>query len=81
MSALATIVEWKAVWQTVVAAIASGLGIIFAFSLAVLGATRWVDFSRDGRSGAALAAAAMGATAFAVCIAAVVLGIIVMTTK
>ncbi len=81
MNVLATIVEWKAVWQTIVFAIVAGVGVTFAFSLAVLGATRSVDLSRDGRSGAALAAATLGVAAFCVCIAAVVLGIIVMTTK
>jgi hypothetical protein len=80
-SALATIVEWRAVWQTIVAAIVSGLGVTFAFSLAVLGATRSIDLSRDGRGGAALAAALLGVAALGVCVAAAVLGIIVMTTK
>jgi uncharacterized membrane protein YidH (DUF202 family) len=81
MSVLATIVDWSAVWQTIVAAVAAGVGVIFAFSLAVLGATRWIDLSHDGRGAAALAAAVMGLVAFAACIAAVVLGIVVMTTK
>lgn len=81
MSTIATIVEWEALWQTMVAAIASGIGVTFAFSLAVLGATRSIDLNRDGRSGAAIAAAALGVIAFGVCIAAVVLGIVVMTTK
>ncbi len=81
MSVLATIVDWTAVFQTIVAAIVSGVGVTLAFSIAVLGATRWVDLSRDGRGAAALAAATVGVVAFAVCIAAIVLGIVVMTTK
>jgi uncharacterized membrane protein YidH (DUF202 family) len=81
VSVVGTIVDWQAVWQTIVAAVVAGLGITFAFSLAVLGATRWVDLSHDGRNAAAIAAAVMGLLAFAVCIAGVVLGIVVMTTK
>jgi hypothetical protein len=81
VSAIATIVEWKDLWQTIVASIASGIGVTFAFSLAVLGVTRSIDLNRDGRGGAAMAAASLGLVAFAVCIAAVVLGIVVMTTK
>jgi predicted RNA methylase len=81
MTVLVTIVDWSAVWQTIVAALAAGIGVIFAFSLAVLGATRWIDLSLDGRAAAAATAAVMGLIAFAVCIAAIVLGIVVMTTK
>ena len=81
MTSLGTIVDWNAVWQTIVAAVVSGVGVIFAFALAVLGATRWNDLSHDGRGTAAVAAAVMGLMAFGVCIAAIVLGIVVMTTK
>ncbi len=81
MSVLATIVEWKAVWQTIVAAIGAGVGVTLAFAVAVLAAARWDDLSHDGRSVAALGAAVVGLLAFGVCLAAVVLGIVVMTTK
>jgi uncharacterized membrane protein YidH (DUF202 family) len=81
MTVLATIVDWSAVGQTIVAALITGIGVIFAFSLAVLGAARWIDLSHDGRAVAAATAAVMGLIAFAVCIAAIVLGIVVMTTK
>ena len=81
MIQLGAIVDGRAVWETIVAAIVSGVGVTFAFSLALLGATRSIDLNRDGRGGAALAAAALGLVALLACGAAVVLGIIVMTTK
>jgi hypothetical protein len=81
MIQLGAIVDGRAVWETIVAAIVSGVGVTFAFSLALLGATRSIDLNRDGRGGAALAAAALGVVALLACGAAVVLGIVVMTTK
>jgi hypothetical protein len=78
---IATIVDGKAVWQTVVAAIVAGVGVTIIFAFALLGATRSVDLSRDGRTAAAAAWASVGLISFAVVVAAIVLGIIVMTTK
>ena len=40
MVSLATVVEWDALLQTVLAAFAAGLGITLAFSLAIYGAHR-----------------------------------------
>jgi hypothetical protein len=78
---LATVVDTKALWQTIVFALAAGVGVIFAYSLAVLGVARFVDLSRDGRNAAAVASAILAAIALAVCGAAIVLGIVVMTSK
>jgi hypothetical protein len=78
---LATVVDTKALWQTVVAATLAGVGVTFAFTLALLGAARSIDLSRDGRSTAAIASAVLAAIALAVVAAAIVLGIVVMTTK
>jgi predicted RNA methylase len=78
---LATVVDTKALWQTVVFATVAGVGVTFAFTLALLGAARSIDLSRDGRSTAAFASAILAAIALAVVAAAIVLGIVVMTTK
>lgn len=80
-AALATIVDPKALWETVAAALVAGVGVVFVFSLALLGAARSLDLSRDGRSTAALVAAVLGAVALLACAGAVVLGVVVMTTK
>ena len=78
---IATVVETKELLQTVVASVVAGLGITIAFSIAVYGATRFADLSRDQRPAAATAAAALAGLAFAACVAAVVIGVIVMTNK
>ena len=46
---IATIVDTKALWETVVAAFVAGVGTTIVFSLAILGATRFTDASREGQ--------------------------------
>ena len=78
---LATIVDTEALLKTVVAAFIAGVGVTLIFSLAVLGASRFVDRSRDGRPAAAFAFGTLGLVALLAALAAVTLGIIVMTRK
>jgi hypothetical protein len=77
----ATIVETKELLQTVAASAIAGVGVTVVFSIAVYGATRFADLSRDQRPIAAGAAVAIALLAFAVCVAAVVFGIVVMTSE
>ena len=62
-------------------AIAGGLGVIFAFSLVILGAARFTDMRRAGRPVAAGAYAALGGVAGLCAAGLVVLGLILVTTK
>jgi hypothetical protein len=78
---LATVVDTTALLKTVAASFAAGLGVTIAFSLTVYGVTRFADLRRDERPAAALAAGALAALTFLACAAAVVLGIVVMTSK
>jgi cation transporter-like permease len=78
---LSKVVETTELLQTVAASVIAGIGITIVFSIAVYGATRFVDLSRDERTVAATAAIATAVLAFLVCIAAVVIAIIVMTNK
>jgi len=78
---VATVVETKELLQTVAASAIAGVGVTVVFSIAVYGATRFADLSRDERPIAAGAAVAMAVLAFAACIAAVVFGIVVLTSK
>ena len=78
---IASIVETKELLQTVAASVIAGLGVTVFFSIAVYGATRFADLSRNERPVAATAAAALAGLALAGCIAAVVFGVIVMTNK
>jgi hypothetical protein len=75
------IVEWDALLNVVYSALAAGLGVALAFSLAVAGATRFADEMREGRTFRATLFGVMAAAGLAVCLAAIVLGIVVMTQK
>ena len=76
---LSTIVDTEAVWQSVVAAVIAGVGVILVFSLAVLGVARFADFSRDHRPLAATLFGALAVAGLLATVAAIAIGLIVMT--
>jgi len=78
---IATIVQWKEMWQTVVASVVAGVGITFAFSVGIWGSGQFIELSRGDRQGAATAAGIVALLAFAAVAAAVIVGILVMTQK
>jgi lysylphosphatidylglycerol synthetase-like protein (DUF2156 family) len=78
---MATIVETGNLVKTVVASLVAGVGVTAIFSIAIWGAARFADLNREGRPLAAAAAAALGALALAASLAAVTVGIVVMTKK
>jgi hypothetical protein len=78
---IATIVETKELWQTVVAAAVAGIGVTFLFSLGIWGSGQFLELSRSDRQAAATAAGIVGLLAFAAVAAAVIVGILVMTQK
>jgi hypothetical protein len=78
---IATIVEWQELGETVLASVVAGVGITFAFSVGIWGASRFADLSRSERPLAAGAAAVAASVALLCVAAAVVVGIIVMTRK
>ena len=78
---MATIVDTTALWQTVVGSLIAGIGVILAFSIAVFGVARSIEAGHDGHGGAAVAFGVLTGVALAIVAAAVVLGVIVMTTK
>jgi hypothetical protein len=78
---IATLVEGKALLETVVASVVAGVGVTFVFSIAIWGVARFVDLSRGERPAAAGAAAAVAALALVVTAAILVVGILVMTGK
>ncbi|HYG96921.1 MAG TPA: hypothetical protein VD741_07400 [Solirubrobacterales bacterium] len=75
---IATIVHTDELLQTVAAATAGGIGVTFAFSVAIWGAGQFTELSRNERPVAATAAALVGVLALACVVAAVTVGIIVM---
>lgn len=64
--------------DTILYASIAGIGIAVVFSIAIYGATRSADFSRDDRPFAAMATAFVALLAFLACIGAAVGGIFVM---
>lgn len=78
---MATIVQGKELLETVIASVVAGVGVTVVFSLAIWGGARFVDLNQEGRQLAAGAAAALGALALITTLAAVVVGIVVMTSK
>ena len=73
MIALATVVDWEALLDTAVASIVGGIVVTVAASTMIYGVATTAEMRRDGRDGAALAAAGIaviGAIIFAGAIAA-----------
>jgi hypothetical protein len=77
---LATVVEVEELWQTVAAAFIAGVGITFVFSLAVLGAARFTEASRDGRPLLATLFATLAVAGLIATVAVITIGVIVMTS-
>lgn len=78
MSEIATVVHVDELLQTVAASVVAGVGITVIFSVAIWGAARFVDFSGNERRIAAAGAAAVGILAFALTLAVVAVGLLVM---
>ena len=78
---LENVVDTGALLKTVAAAFVAGVGVTLIFSLAILGAARFADLSRDGRRVAAAWFGALAIVALAAAAAAVTIGLIVMTRK
>jgi hypothetical protein len=78
---LGSVVDGHALVQMLWTATLAGVGVTGIFAIAIHGATRAVDASRDGRPVEAAIFGIVGAIALAAVGAAVVLGIIVMSQK
>ena len=75
------IVEWDLILQVIWAALAAGISVTIAVSLAILGASRAADARRDGDTVDAVVYSALCVLGLVACVGAVVLGIVVMTSK
>jgi hypothetical protein len=78
---IATVVDWAALRDVVAASLAAGVGVTIAFSLAIMGLTRFAERRRDGHLVEAWAFAGLAMVGLAVSGTAVVFGIILMTSK
>jgi hypothetical protein len=75
------IVEWDLLLQVIWAALAAGVLVTISVSVAILGATRAADARRDGDTLDMVFYSGLFVLGLAACAAAVVLGIVVMTSK
>jgi hypothetical protein len=80
MSLIATIVDWSALGQTVIAALLSGVGVAFTFSLGILGAARLTDNSQDVGLLGMIAFGLLALFGMLATVGAIVFGVIVMTS-
>ena len=78
---MAVVVETKELLETVIASVVAGVGITVVFSVGIWGAARFADLSRAERPLAAAAAAAAAALAGLITAAAVVFGVVIMSSK
>ena len=78
---IATLVDTKALWETVVAAFVAGVGTTVVFSFAILGIARLAEANSQGRSLVAVLFGALAALGMLATAAAIVFSVIVMTTK
>jgi hypothetical protein len=78
---IATVVETKALLDTVLASVVAGVGVTTAFAILIFGVARSADMVRDDRPVAAAAAGGLAVISLLVVTAAIVLGIVVMTSK
>ena len=78
---IATIVDTGKLFQAIWTSLVGAVGVTLAFSLLVLGAARSADHGRAGRPAHAGFYGVLATIALAACVAAIVLALIVMTTK
>lgn len=80
MQLLATIVDTGALLKTIAASVVTGVGVTFAFAVAIFGAARFVDLRVEERRLEAATFGALAVVALAACGVAIALGIVVMVS-
>jgi hypothetical protein len=75
------IVDWGVLFEMIYSALAAGIAVAVSFSLAVAGTTRFADEVRENRMTRAALYGVLAVLGLLVCVAAIVLGIVVMTSK
>jgi hypothetical protein len=75
---IATIVEWDDLLQVIWVSLLTGVGVTAAYGFALLGLNRALEYGRAGRGGEAVLYGVVGAVGFAIVVAAIVFGIVIM---
>lgn len=77
----AQVVDWGTIGKVILVALVASLAVSAGFAFSILGAVRSTEMRRDGRAVQASAYALVGFVGAAVCVAAILGGIIALTTK
>jgi hypothetical protein len=77
---LASVVDGRALLETVIASVVAGVGVTIVFSFAILGVALFGDARREGRTAVAVGAAGLAGLGLAASLAAIAFGIVVMTS-
>ncbi len=75
------VVDWVTIGKVVAASLVASVVVATGFSVMLLGAVRSSEFRRNGRSGEATGFAVLATVGGLVVVAALVSGILVMTSK
>ena len=78
---MSTIVDTATLGEIVGISLLAAVGVTAAFSVAILGASRFAEMRRDGRAVEAACFGAVTALALAACLGAIVFGIVVIQSK
>jgi cytochrome c biogenesis protein CcdA len=76
-----SLVDTKALWDVIWVSLVVTVGVTTVFSIGIVGAARFIDLRRVGRTNAATVYAALAVLAAATCVAVAVFGITVMIEK
>ena len=78
---IASIIDTRALLEVLWTATLAGVGVTAIFAIAIVGATRAVDLSRERRPVEAAVFGVIGAVALAVVAASIAYGVVVMSQK
>jgi hypothetical protein len=78
---LATVVDWEALLDVVVASVIGGIGVTIMFTFAIYGTVRFGDMQREERAVEAVGFAALALLGLAITLAAVGVGLYEMLSK
>jgi len=81
MDLIASVVNWKELGDTVIAAFVGAMAVALVASLGIWGMTRYVDLHQEGRTASAGLALAVGGLGLLATIGIIVLGIYLMVSK
>jgi hypothetical protein len=78
---VADVLDFNALWKTIAASLVAGVGVVFLFSVTLLGATRSMEAGQANRPLARIAYGALAIVGLAGTGGAIAVGLIVMAQK